>query len=220
MQARFRSDYAGEFVVLESRWSGGKKTQSREWVANPIENHHISGRAAAIGSHADLDRFDFSRLQQHRGGLLSSKKLQTYGTGVIAKDMRLDFAVETSSENLQALKNLGYCQQNIVYTTAKNCINSPGEFYLIPFFPRILDIALLPYLAAFDGHKEIFMLGYNLDTPVENPTWHEQIRNVVNAYSGTKFYFVGEPTNMYDCWLEPTNTQTMTYRDFITYCDV
>jgi hypothetical protein len=220
MQARFRSDYAGEFVVLESRWSGGKKTQSREWVANPIENHHISGRAAAIGSHADLDRFDFSRLQRHRGGLLSSKKLQTYGTGATAKDMRLDFAVETNLLNLQTLKNLGYCEHNIVYTTAKNCINNPGEFYLIPLFPRMLDLALLPYLAAFDGHKEIFMLGYNRDTPVENPAWHEQIRNVIDAYSGTKFYFVGESTNMYDCWLELTNTQTMTYRDFITYCDV
>jgi hypothetical protein len=220
MQARFRSDYAGEFVVIESRWSGGKKTQTREWIANPIENHHISGRAACIGSTTDLGSFDYTKLQRHRGGLLSSKKLQTYGTGNIAQTMRLDFAVETNFQNLDVIKNSGYAEKNIVYTTSKNCINNPGEFYLVPLFPRILDIALLLYLAAFDGHKEIFLLGYNRDTGVEHLNWQDQIRSVVDAYSGTKFFFVGESTNMFDCWLEPTNTQTMTYRDFITYCDV
>ena len=50
IQERYRADYEGEFVITESRWSGGKKTQNREWVANPIDNQHISGRAACIGS--------------------------------------------------------------------------------------------------------------------------------------------------------------------------
>jgi hypothetical protein len=33
---------------------------SREWIPNPIENHHISGRAACIGSTTDIDAFDFT----------------------------------------------------------------------------------------------------------------------------------------------------------------
>ena len=220
MQAQYRSDYAGEFVVVETRWSGGKKTQNREFVANPIENHHISGRAACIGSAFDADRFDHVRLQQHRGGLLGSKKLQTYGTGDIATTMRLDFAVETRAAQLANLKESGYTEKNIVYTTARQCIAMPGEFYLIPLSPKLLDIATLPYLAAFDGHQEIFLLGYNRETAVENAAWNQQVRNVVDAYPGVKFYFVGEPSNMYDSWLEPANTQAMTYRDFIGYCDV
>jgi len=220
MQAQYRSDYAGEFVVLETRWTGGKKTQTREFVANPIENHHISGRAACIGSAFDADRFDHVRLQQHRGGLLGSKKLQTYGTGDIATTMRLDFAVETRAAQLANLKESGYTEKNIVYTTARQCIAMPGEFYLIPLSPKLLDIATLPYLAAFDGHQEIFLLGYNRETAVENAAWNQQVRNVVDAYPGVKFYFVGEPSNMYDSWLEPANTQAMTYRDFIGYCDV
>ena len=220
MQAHYRSDYAGEFVVVETRWSGGKKTQTREFVANPIENHHISGRAVCIGSDFDAYQFDYTRLQRHRGGLLGSKKLQTYGTGDIALTMRLDFAVETRAPQLVNLKESGYTEKNIVYTTARQCIALPGEFYLIPLAPRLLDIATLLYLAAFDGHQEIFLLGYNQETPVENATWNQQVRNVVDAYPGVKFYFVGEPTNMYDFWLEPTNTQAMTYRDFIGYCDV
>jgi hypothetical protein len=220
MQAHYRSDYAGEFVVTETRWSGGKKTQTREFVLNPIENHHISGRAVCIGSDFDVGQFDYTRLQRHRGGLLGSKKLQTYGTGDIANTMRLDFAVETRALQLANLKESGYTEKNIVYTTARQCIAMPGEFYLIPLAPRLLDIATLPYLAAFDGHQEIFLLGYNQETPVENTTWEQQIKNVMDTYSGVRFYFVGESTNMYDAWLDCANANSMTYRDFIGYCDV
>jgi hypothetical protein len=220
MQARFRSDYAGEFVVLETRWSGGKKSQTREFVANPIENHHISGRAACIGSKTDLDRFDYTRLQRHRGGLLGSKKLQNYGTGEIAQTMRLDFACETSNSGLQVLLDSDYYKDNIIYTSAKHCINDPGKYYLIPHNPGLLDPVTIIYLAAFDGHKEIFLLGYNRDTPIENATWHQQLTKTFNAYATTKFFIVGEATNMHKEWLDCANTETMTYREFISYCDV
>jgi len=220
MQARYRTDYAGEFVVLETRWSSNKKQQSREFVANPIENHHISGRAACIGSTTDRVRFDFRILQKHRGGLLGSKKLQNYGTGQIAEEMRLDFAVETQVDKLQQMIDNKYCDNNIVYTSARNCINSPGNFYLIPYNPKFLDLATAVYLAAFDGHKEIFLLGYNRDTPVDRSDWYLQIQTILKAYTGTKFYFVGESTNMYSEWLECANAETMTYRQFISYCDV
>jgi hypothetical protein len=83
MDARYRTDYLGEFVILETRWSGGKKSETREWINNPITNHHLSGRAACIGSTLDQIHFDYTRLQRHRGGLLGSKKLQTYGTGAL-----------------------------------------------------------------------------------------------------------------------------------------
>jgi hypothetical protein len=220
MQPRYRSDYAGEFVVLETRWAGGKKEQSREFVPNPIENHHISGRATCIGSSADLDRFDYRILQRHRGGLLGSKKLQNYGTGDIANKMRLDFVVETRPTHLQHLIDSKYHENNIVYTSAKNCVNNPGNFYLIPHNPSLIDLVTIVYLAAFDEHKEIFLLGYNRDTLIDRDDWYLQIQTIVNTYSGTKFYFVGEMTNMYTEWLDCANTQTMTYREFISCCDV
>ena len=75
MTPQYRRDYAGEFVILNSTWSGGRKQQEREWIANPIENHHISGRAACIGDPFDQSQFDYTRLQKHRGGLLGSKKI-------------------------------------------------------------------------------------------------------------------------------------------------
>ena len=220
MQARYRTDYAGEFVILETRWGAGKKEETREWIPNPIENHHLSGRAACIGSDLDRWQFDYTRLQRHRGGLLGSKKLQTYGTGSIAQQMRLDFAVETNTNNLAAILATGYQQDNIVYTTARNCISNPGEFYLIPHKPRLIDMTIAVYLAAFDGHQEVFLLGYTDESPGNSLHWQAQLAEVFMAYPGVKFYLVGESTRMPDIWVDCFNTQVMTYQEFISYCDV
>ena len=49
IQERYRKDYDGEFVILNTRVVNGEKIQDKEWIANPIENQHISSRAAIIG---------------------------------------------------------------------------------------------------------------------------------------------------------------------------
>ena len=221
MEARFRADYPGEFVIVNTLWEGGKRQEQREWIANPIENQHISGRAACIGSGDSRPAgFDYRILQRHRGGLLGSLKLQTYGTGEIAQDMRLDFAVDVEPEILQKLIETNYYEDNVVYTTGRNCIANPGDFYLIPQNPRLLMPALPIYLAAFDGHREIFLLGYSEQMQFDNSRWFDDVNQVFTAYTGVKFWLVGEPTIMPDLWLERANVSTMTYRDFIGYCDV
>ena len=220
MDARYRQDYAGEFVILETRWSKGKKVERREWIENPIQNQHISGRAVCIGSSVDRFRFDYTRLQRHRGGLLGSKKVQTYGVGDITQEMRLDFALESDQQKLKQILATKYQENNIVYTTPRNCIDIPGEFYLIPQHPRLIDIAAILYLAAFDGHREIFLLGYNVETPVDQPSWTTQVRQVIDAYAGIKFYLIGEKSNMHDVWMEAVNTEHLDYGDFIGYCDI
>ena len=220
MQARYRADYVGEFVITETKWTGGKKLETREWIENPIVNQHISGRAVCIGSDVDQYLFDYTRLQRHRGGLLSSKKLQTYGVGNVSKQMRLDFTVETNNQCLQDILQSGYQVDNVVYTTPRNCIAHPGEFYLSPIRPNITDQATLIYLAAFDGHKEIFLLGYHRETPNGRLDWIDEITKIFAAYPGTQFYLVGEATIMPEPWLNQANVQTQTYHDWVSYCDV
>ena len=225
MQARYRADYMGEFVIVNTKWSGGKKTETREWIPNPIVNQHISGRAACIGSNVDHPSvasgypFDYTRLQNHRGGILGSKKLQTYGTGAVTKEMRLDFAVENQLDQLDEILASGYQVNNIVYTTPRNCTRHPGEFYLIPYDPQLVNQATIVYLAAFDGHQEIFLLGYTDYVDPPHKDWVAQIAAIFQAYAGTTFYLVGESTRMFDDWLNCANVQTMHYREFISYAD-
>jgi len=220
IREQYRTEYEGEFVITESRWSGGKKTQSREWIANPIVNQHISGRAACIVGDVDRDKFDYARLQRHRGGLLGSKKLQTYGTGTITKDMRLDFAVEINRPVLDDILDRKYSTDNIVYTTTRNCLKNPGEFYLIPYNTLMPMEALIIWLAAFDGHKEVFMLGYNNHTVGSTDAWKDSVGKVMGVYPSVKFVLVGEETNMPVEWRINANVSVIKYREFISYCDV
>lgn len=220
IQEKYRADYEGEFVITESKWSGGKKTQTREWVANPINNQHISGRAACIGSNIDRDFFDYARLQRHKGGLLSSKKLQTYGTGTIAKDMRLNFAVEINKNIINELVESGYIADNIVYTSTRNCLMHPGEFYLIPYNTLMAIEALVLWMAAFDGHKEIYALGYNNDTVGSTSEWKDHVNSVLMAYPSVKFTFVGFEPNIPWGWRMNPNVACMEYRPFLSHCDI
>lgn len=218
-QARYRQDYDGEFVIVETRWAAGKKEQTREWVANPIENQHISGRATCILSNIDQFRFDYRTLERHRGGLLGSKKLQNYGTGHTARDMRLDFTVETDPAELSAIIESKYQEKNIVYTTTRQCLTHPGEFYLIPYNPNMCIEALVVYLAAFDGHKEVFILGANQDMLASNSAWLEQISRVIGIYRSTQFIAVGNSGTIPNIWYNSSNFKSMDYQEFISYCD-
>jgi len=76
------------------------------------------------------------------------------------------------------------------------------------------------YMAAFDGHEEIFLVGYNQQTPGEVHNWADQIANIIKAYSSTIFTLIGREENMPESWLDLPNIRIFTYRDFVTYCDV
>ena len=220
IEARYRRDYDGEFVITETRIADGRTKQTREWIPNAIENHHISGRAAVIGSRIDQERFKHQRLQRHRGGLLGKKRLQTYGTSDLWQDMAFDFFVTTDRGQAQAMANTGYDTRSTIYTNANICIENPGRFYLVPFIQPIDNLALAVYLAAFDGHQEIFMLGYNIDTRGGTAAWIADVAEVMSAYAATQFVLVGTESNMPAVWRQCVNVSVMTHRKFISYCDI
>jgi hypothetical protein len=220
IQARYRREYDGEFVILESRFKNGKKEQIREWIPNSIENHHISGRAAVIGSQSDLEIFDYRKLQKHKGGLLGKKRLQTYSSGDLWNNMKFDFVVTNDNLNLNLIREQKYNEENIVYTSARNCISYPANFYLTPYSPNLNQLALSVYLAAFDGHAEIFLLGYNKETPAGTANWQEDVNSVFSAYKEVEFNLVGNESNMSEKWRNNRNVKCMPYREFISYCDV
>lgn len=220
LQPRYRSDYSGEYVILDTRIVNNQTHQQREWIPNVIQNHHISGRAAVIGSRSGNDRFDFTRLQRHRGGLLGKKRLQTYGVQGLWTDMMFDFFVTKDQVEADALCQQGYDQRCTIYTTARIVLEHPGRFYLIPYLPTMDVLALSLYLAAFDEHKEIYMLGYNTDTVAGTVNWKSDVARVMATYPGTEFILVGTASNMPDAWRKNANVSCMDVRTFVTHCDV
>ena len=220
ISAQYRQDYTGEFVISQTRLANGTTQQTREWIPNMIENDHISGRAAVIGSAVDRGLFDFARLERHRGGLLGKKKLQTYGSGEVWRDMCFDFFATNERKIAREMHRANYYENTVVYTTAGICVDFPGDYYLTPHSPAMCSAAVAVYLAAFDQHQEVFLLGYNNDTPAVDRGWVEQTNTVFATYPGVRFCLVGAASNMPTVWRENRNVDTMKYREFVTYCDV
>ena len=219
MLARYRDDYEGEFVLTKTTFRGGKKIQDREWMDNPIKNQHVSGRAAVIGTDLDRERFDYARLQTHRGGLLGSKRLQTYGCGNTWKNLNFNFFAAIDQDTLTELQQSDYIKENIVYTSTRIALANPGLFYLIPHQQGLGELALPVYLSAFDGHKEIFLLGYNNDI-TNSGNWAYEINEIIKTYNSCTFYLVGTESNMPTSWRQNQNVNCMNYRDFVSYCDI
>jgi hypothetical protein len=218
---RYRSEYLGEFVVSSTDWRRGNKVQDREWIPNPIENQHISGVAAVIGTSVDRELFDYAILESHKGGLQGRRRLQTYGTGEVWKHLRLNFYVTTDQRQLNSIHNKEYGSvDSVVYTTARHCLRYPGDFYLVPHIPAIKDPALAMYLAAFDGHQEIYLIGLNADSAPLGSELENDVDRIIKSYPTHQFVLVGVESNMPDKWRYNNNVSCLTYRRFISHCDV
>ena len=219
---RFRTDYEGEFVVLGTVFRGGKKIQQREYIENPIVNQHISGRAVIIGAGPSARTDVVRTLPRHRGGLLGKKKLQTYGADGVWRVMRLDFCVENDANELRDMIAEKYTENSVVYTRVKNCLAMPGEFFIIPYGVRLDPIAQATYLAAFDGHKEIFLVGVDglNANQAPSPQRISDLNQVFMAYSGVQFRLITDGARPHDMWLNNCNVETWNYQKFISYCDV
>lgn len=220
IQQRYRQDYTGEFLVLHTTFRDGVKIQQREWIDNPIVNQHISGRAVIILSERFRNRFDHRKLEHHRGGLRGSKRLQTYATGDVWRSMRLDFYVTTDQQQLSDITSAGYGNDTVVYSDRRGVLAHPGEFFLTPYSTRLSDPATAVYLACFDQHREVYVLGADRDLECAARSWIDDIAAVMRCYDACQFYFVGTKPMMPDAWKKLANFHDMDYRRFVTHCDV
>ena len=225
MDERYRSDYEGEFVVTNSRIVNGKKVQDREWVQNPIENQHISGRAVAIADGDSRKDFLTHRLENHRGGLLGKLRLQTYGTGRVYDEITCNFYISKNAETLQKLVDSRYVTNTVVYSSAGKCLKFSGELYLIPYGTLLSEQALAVWLPAFDQHKEIYLLGYDFEDG-KNQSLANEIQKIMDTYKGTRFIRVSQlrpgrtRADTPDSWKWCRNFSEMTYDEWVSQCDV
>lgn len=239
MEEIYRKDYDGEYVILNTKIKDGKRVSEKEWVDNPIENQHISGRAAVIASGESRSAFPVKKLERHRGGLLGRKKLQTYGTGELHKEMQVDFFVTFDERKLQECIESEYTTRATVYTSARKCIEHPGEFFLVPQSMKGRTAVVAAWLACFDGHKEVFLLGFdgqfcegynnNIYIPEGHPDKHktiedhkmrQQMLELMETYPGVDFYHVHTGQRTYEEWHNRPNFHRMTYPEWISYCDI
>jgi hypothetical protein len=238
----YRETYAGENVVTSLTLSDNNWDPVTEHVPNRVFNTHTTSQAVCIGNGESRLGFDLNLIARHRGGILGADKLQSYGCNALYREFPPDFLVATSSM-VQELAESGYCVSHIVYTNGQHIIDYPDKFYLIPQNPSYNAGAIAAYLACFDGHTKVYLLGYDFNHGVE-PTnniykdtrgyassaemqdntkfWAMTLIEVIKTYPAVDFVRV-MPTKEY--WL-PTELQALPNfrqidtREFVVEADI
>jgi hypothetical protein len=173
-------------------------------VPSAVTNRQISNRAVVLGNGTSRAKLYpngnlFQLLDNHKGGLLAAGAVQTYGCNAIVRDYMPDFVV-ANDEMAQEIVEQGYWYNNIIYGTNAMVLSYPGKFYMVPQSPNWDMGATAAYLACFDGHKTVYLMGF--DTHSGDTTYQH------NVYSGTRGYPAVESLTT-ETYFEKTLKQVM-----------
>lgn len=205
LEKQYRSNYDGEDVVTSRTLEDGDWTSVTEEVPNNVTNNQISNRAVVFGNSESRKNFPTEHTLNKYAGLLGADTLQSYGCNAFHRDHTPDFLVVTTRAMAQECVDSGYTSNNIVYAQAPLTLEHPGKFYLTPLDQYADAGATATYLACFDGHRKVYLVGCegNFDEAYNS-----------NMYAGTNGY---DPIN---ADLRGANSCPAYKQIFNTYNDV
>lgn len=241
-------NYEGQFFITSIKYEKGKRQETREWIPRTVFNDTHMGYAICIGNGESRKKFNIDLLKNHRGGLLGSMACQTYGCNALYRNFRPDFLIANGKEICEEVAtskeyyDKPYATEGIVYSSAERCLEHPGKFHLVPHNVRMNAGALAVYLAAFDNHKNIYMIGYEgqkggegynanmyAGTPgymphehqISSEKWERNMCQIFSAYPNISFTIVDNHLTGYPGdynWYK--NVRKITYPNFISELDL
>lgn len=238
----YRKDYEGEQVITDLVHQGQDWVKTTEFIPNQIANMQVSNRALILGNGETRLEIDMRLIANHRAGLRGSNRLQTYGCNALYRDYAPDFLIATGDRIVNEIATSGYADDNIVYASGWALASYPGKFYLIPQDPAYNAGTIATYLACFDGHKKIFLLGFDgNDSPnynynvyadtsayparrqnVSEEFWIKSMSQVFKTYPDVDFVRVA-PTQRFrmpEPWKYFTNLRQIDFRQFVLEADL
>jgi hypothetical protein len=207
-----RADYTGEEVNVVGTFTESAWSYQKEFVANPFTNGPMANHAVVIGNGSSRLGFDLRHfvdyvnhpVDQTWKPAKSTKRFFTYGCNALYRDFAPDFLVATGDQMIREIALSTYSNDHIVYANNAAVIDWQGRFHLIPQDPQWNSGTLAAYLAAFDGHKKIFLMGFdNNDTDGFN----------YNVYADTPCYPKLDHSVSDSFWVESMATLMRTYSD-------
>ena len=134
--------------------------------------------------------------------------------------MQCDFYVEYNPEKLNEILDNKYQSRASVYSNARNCITNPGEFYLVPYGQRGRSLSVATWLACFDGHKEVFLLGAEglLDNGEYDQKLIHEMSCIMRDYPTVIFVYVSDNIRPNDQWRKNLNFESWNYAKFVSVC--
>jgi hypothetical protein len=238
----YRSSYAGENIITQLTYRNGEWDPETEMVPNQVFNTYTTTQALAIGNGESRLGFDLTHIANHKGGLFGANRLQTYGCNALYRDFAPDFLVAVGDKIVKEIAESAYTNDNIVYANGQHILEYPGKFYLVPQNVAFDAGALAVYLACFDGHKKIFLLGYDgydVASPTNNvykdtngyPTseeiqnesfWNLSLGTVMDTYPDVEFVSIMPTTQWYLAaeFDRRPNVRQIDFRDFVLEADI
>jgi hypothetical protein len=177
IQAAYRTDYTGEFLIFNVELEDGKYEEEREWIPNNIDNSEHYGTAVVIGNGTSRDAIALNRIKNHRTGIGGVNRIQSYGCNALIRDFEPDFLIATDRRMTAELAEREPTD-TIILSSGSNMLHYPGKFHLIPYGVSMNTGATAVYMACFDGHKKVYLLGFDNQTGERNN----------NVYAGTENY--------------------------------
>jgi hypothetical protein len=173
-----RRDYVGEDIIVSRTMEGGSWTHITETVPNRVTNQQISNTAIVIGNGTNRLGFNLNHFKKP-SGLLGAKTVQTYGCNALYRDFSPDFLVAVGDNGIVGeIAAQGYTTDHIVYSSAIHLLEHPGKFYLIPYDVYADAGTSAAYIAAFDEHKKIYLIGFD----GHEPGWNNNVYADTNGY--------------------------------------
>ena len=241
----YRSNYQGEDVVTDIELKDTTWNITKEYIPNSVFNNQISNKACVIGNGISRKEFNIGAVFNQFGGLLAREKLQTYGCNALYREYTPDFLVVSGDDAgiITEVAESGFCDNNVVYASAPHIQYHPGKFYLIPQDPAWNSGSIATYLACFDAHTTIYLLGfdgqdtdgcnYNVYAGTQNyqgstnaqadPSFFDvTMKQIFEVYETVDFVRVmpSKYASMPEVWKYSTNLRQISFREFVLEADL
>lgn len=217
----YRANYTGEEVVTSLTYKNADWTVEKQWIpSGVVDNNNERDAALVVGGgntwQAPKGGFDLKYVKRPK----AASRLKTYATNGVYKKFEPDFLV-VDDDAAQEVAQSGYCESHIVYAHAEVILQYPGKLYLIPQDPSWNAGAVATYMACFDGHKKIYLMGF--DGEQGNDAFYERaMLQLFNLYNEVEFVRVAPTANYYmpESWKYCVNLRQITFRNFVIEADL
>lgn len=233
----FRNNYLGEDVYSTATYNDGGWQYQTEYVGRTLDNQGFNKKAIVIGN--GQSRLGFS-LEEFKKPYVKNR-IQTYGCNLLYKDFTPDFLIVNKPNIVKDVSKNGYAKNNVVYANSEAILTYPGSFHLIPHNPNWNSGSIAAYLACFDGHQTVYLLGFDgNDTPNTNNNVYKNLTgyddninqndrfmslsmvHVFKSYPLVDFILVNSTGRGYipDAWNGVSNLRRLSFYDLVLECDL
>jgi hypothetical protein len=234
-------------LYIEDQWK--YQTEDIEIPQFPTR----SDRAVVFGNGVTANEFDLTKILPYRETTpwgqatdwiykKDTRNFFTYGCNAIYRNYKLDFLTCTGEGIIKEIADTALEKPAVIYTNSKYLEQYPGKFNFLPQNPDFNAGAMAAYMAAFDGHKKVYMLGFDgidstnnnynmfagtnnyppLDYPTNESFWVTSLSTVMGVYNDTEFIRV-MPTAKFrqpEAWKYFLNYRQIDFRQFVLEADI